>query len=293
MRDAGQNITFIQITTACNAKCFMCNYWKQSYSYMPLKTVIELLDTISEEKPKSEVRLTGGEPCLHPYFNNIIKEATKRELVVSLITNGSFLSEDVYSEEEVAHIFLSVDSPYAKEQKKIRGIELESIPDLYKGRIVANVIVSALNSNSLLDIPKWLSNNNLCVINLIPMKTPCYMLPNDILIDFVYRMLRVCETLSIKHFMEGTFSEGIDSEMAIRALKSDAFERECLVGDIVSFIDINQHQFSCNSVSHRMIYNVNREIKWSYCDECSAYTDGHCDFSNMIYNSLMNKGLCL
>ena len=265
----------------------MCDLWKQPKRHMPLSTVIHHLDSVLESWPNTEVRLTGGEPCLHPHYSNIVKEVKHRNLSVSVITNSTLFSNTTSLHERVGRVFLSIDSPYNKEQIKIRGRELGLIPVSYKNNIVANVIVSTLNSKCILHIPDWLKKNSIEIINLIPMKTPDYMHNESDLDNLVFQVLSRCAALNIKHFVEGKLQKGIDAKKVIQILKVSPLSPKCYINKLVNFIDINDQKFNCNSIPHRGIET--RQEECCCCNKCSPYSAGHCDFSNIIYNSLMQQ----
>jgi radical SAM protein with 4Fe4S-binding SPASM domain len=84
-RHGGPKEAVIAITHNCNAKCIMCNIWKQ-------KPGEEVLPSIYEKLPNSlrTINISGGEPFLRkdlPEIINIIQSRCKRPRMV-ISTNG-------------------------------------------------------------------------------------------------------------------------------------------------------------------------------------------------------------
>ncbi|MBI4864600.1 MAG: radical SAM protein [Candidatus Riflebacteria bacterium] len=85
-------------TLACNLRCRMCPQRSAGGSSTPAPTTMlrfehltRLLDQVSRSKPS--IDLSGGEPTLHPAFEEIVGEIKRRGHALSLATNGSRLAE--------------------------------------------------------------------------------------------------------------------------------------------------------------------------------------------------------
>jgi MoaA/NifB/PqqE/SkfB family radical SAM enzyme len=279
-------VTFLQITTACNARCLMCDMWKKPVQYMPFSSIIKLFDSIARDIPNSEIRLTGGEPCLHPQFEKIIYEGKNRNLSISVITNSSLLNNFLPICDHIDFVFLSIDSPYEKDQFNIRGLKINQT--FYKNlNIIANIVVSKLNINSIKEIPIWLKKNGIGTINLIPMKKRLYMLPASELEKLFIQILSICTSLDIYHFYEASPIKQTNSQNAIRAIEQRKSVSICHIQQLIDFIDIYGQLFHCNSTPHR---NGSPTIlKNELCCYCQAYLSSFCDLSNLIYNIFKNE----
>lgn len=93
-----QNIDW-NITDICNYNCLHCFHAADVHStgraFFTLEEARKLLDGM-EECGLTGVRLTGGEPTLHPQFREILQEIRSRRLwLATLITNGSNLTEEL------------------------------------------------------------------------------------------------------------------------------------------------------------------------------------------------------
>ena len=93
-----QNIDW-NITDICNYNCLHCFHAADVHStgraFFTLEEAQKLLDGMVE-CGLTGVRLTGGEPTLHPQFREILQEIRSRRLwLATLITNGSNLTEEL------------------------------------------------------------------------------------------------------------------------------------------------------------------------------------------------------
>ncbi len=286
MQDFDNNITYIQITNACNAQCQMCDIWQQPTYHMALQDVFKHLDNVSCFFPKSEIRLTGGEPCLHPNYQHIVQGAKERGLSVSIITNGT-LFQTLFKARDLRRIFLSIDSPNKEDQFNIRkkNIDEDIIPQ--NVRIIANVVLSSLNKTMAPHIPDWMKKNGIKIINLIPMKSQKFMLCENELFSLISQILKICYLYNITCFVEGTNPNGIQPLLALEAILSKKTLKICKIRKKVQFININGLRYHCNSMPHR---SKVPSVESEYCPDCPAYTNGLCDFSNIIYNCLNERG---
>ena len=87
----------VELTKACNFKCLHCYqldtrmYHKRILRHDDWSTLLQTL----REKGVIFIRMTGGEPTVHPDFIEIYKTAAKLGMKVELQTNGSLLTEEV------------------------------------------------------------------------------------------------------------------------------------------------------------------------------------------------------
>lgn len=107
----------ISITDRCNFRCVYC--MEPDVRFAPqesLLTVDEIVRvaTISESMGVRKVRLTGGEPTLHPRLTDIVAGlAATTAVEIALITNASRLSRDslrAWKNAGLARLTVSIDS---------------------------------------------------------------------------------------------------------------------------------------------------------------------------------------
>ena len=106
----------VQPTMACNLKCRMCMQHllldrKSEYFRVMLKMdhLVRLLDDLGELRPA--ITLIGGEPMMHPQIREMVTEIKRRNLPLSIQTNGLRLAEnaDFFIASGVDHISVSLD----------------------------------------------------------------------------------------------------------------------------------------------------------------------------------------
>jgi cyclic pyranopterin phosphate synthase len=107
----------ISITDRCNFRCVYC--MEPDVRFAPPETLLTVdeivrVATIAESLGVRKVRLTGGEPTLHPRLTDIIAGlAVATDVEVALITNASLLSRDAlgaWKSAGLARLTVSIDS---------------------------------------------------------------------------------------------------------------------------------------------------------------------------------------
>ena len=89
------------ITSVCNYHCQYCFVGFQERT--PAKeTAFKIIEEIHKFFIKSGIKggrinIAGGEPLLYPYLTDVINQANSLGLKVSIITNGSLLTEELIS----------------------------------------------------------------------------------------------------------------------------------------------------------------------------------------------------
>jgi SynChlorMet cassette radical SAM/SPASM protein ScmF len=134
MKDSGSVPKLAQIyfylTEGCNLACRHC--WiapsfdpnGDRHSTLP----IELFKTaIQEAKPLglNAVKLTGGEPLLHPHITNLLGIVRREDLALDMETNGLLCTPEIAREifkSPIRHISVSIDGADARTHEWIRGV---------------------------------------------------------------------------------------------------------------------------------------------------------------------------
>jgi radical SAM protein with 4Fe4S-binding SPASM domain len=114
-------------TNSCNLRCKHC--YQQAEG--PLENELSLDEKLGlvnqlDEAGVAAVALSGGEPTIHPHFNRIIHELSKRGIFTSAATNGwSFSSIERLKQAKdlgLQYIEVSVDSSKPEKHDEFRGI---------------------------------------------------------------------------------------------------------------------------------------------------------------------------
>ena len=89
------NLFFQLSSKACNLRCKHCyierNPYKNEEDFMPLDKIKQNLIMVKNTKLKS-IYLTGGEPLMHPDFNQILRMCLKVSNV-TILTNGTMIND--------------------------------------------------------------------------------------------------------------------------------------------------------------------------------------------------------
>lgn len=89
---------FIELTYSCNLRCRHCYRGEEvkdinsGKDFLSSEVVCRLLDQI-EEMGGVEVIFTGGEPFLHPDIFGILEHASKKNLIITVLSNGNYLTD--------------------------------------------------------------------------------------------------------------------------------------------------------------------------------------------------------
>jgi len=92
------NVIALDLTSFCNLKCFGCNHFLDEVQTKEKLTVEQVKHFVDESRRLNwqwhEIRLMGGEPTLHPQFNEVCEEVLKVKefapnVTIKCITNGT------------------------------------------------------------------------------------------------------------------------------------------------------------------------------------------------------------
>lgn len=130
--DSRETLRFLQIepTTRCNFTCSFC-----CGRQLPQRDLCEdtFFAALLLSRDLAHLEMQGeGETLLHPHFASLLAQARRRELSVSLVTNGSLLSDQMVScilDLGVEKIWVSLESVDPVRFERIRGGRLEIVEE--------------------------------------------------------------------------------------------------------------------------------------------------------------------
>lgn len=116
----------LTLTNACNLKCIYCSDQelreRQGCSNMGFNIFNNLFEDLAKGGTKGVVFEGGGEPTLHPQFEQLVYCARQHGLAVGLITNGTkCIAGDVLKELE--WIRVSLDASNAEEYYNLKKVD--------------------------------------------------------------------------------------------------------------------------------------------------------------------------
>jgi len=126
---------YIEVTTSCNLSCQTCirHSWTDPQANMSQSTFQKILESIDGLPLLERVIFTSfGEPLVNRHVLEMIEEIRKRDLAVTLGTNGVLLTEKVVRELfrlGVDQIVVSIDGGKPETYEGVRGTQLSIILD--------------------------------------------------------------------------------------------------------------------------------------------------------------------
>jgi len=148
-REYPLNQIYFYLTEGCNLACRHCwiapKYQAGEHTYPSLP--LDLFRSIIEQaKPLglSGVKLTGGEPLLHPHIHEILEMIHSEELRLTVETNGVLCTPELaekMAECKGHFISVSIDGADAETHEWVRGVPgcfqaaLEGVKNLAKRRV--------------------------------------------------------------------------------------------------------------------------------------------------------------
>jgi len=155
------NTIYFYLTGGCNLRCRHCwiepKYQERGRSFPALD--LDLFRSIIEQaKPLglSSVKLTGGEPLLHPQIKEILELIRAQDLSLSIETNGLLCTPELVL--KIANcknpfVAVSLDGAEAKTHEWVRGVDgcfedtLNGIRNLVKAGLRPQIIMTIMGRN--------------------------------------------------------------------------------------------------------------------------------------------------
>jgi radical SAM protein with 4Fe4S-binding SPASM domain len=116
-----------EITHLCNARCLHCHSGAGENALtsgeLSLKEGYQIISQLAEAGVRI-LSLSGGEPLLHPHWQQLVTCAIQRGLAVNIASNGSMLNANRVSLLKSLHVqsvTISLDSHLAEKHDQIRG----------------------------------------------------------------------------------------------------------------------------------------------------------------------------
>ncbi|MHB8910468.1 MAG: SynChlorMet cassette radical SAM/SPASM protein ScmF [Syntrophales bacterium] len=156
------NTIYFYLTEGCNLACRHC--WMgprfdatgNHYPTLP----VELFETaIREARPLGLrcVKLTGGEPLLHPHFNRLLEIVRREELRLTIETNGLLCTPEMAAEIAKSpdrFVSVSIDGTDAETHEWVRGVPgsfeaaRQAVRNLVAAGIRPQIILTVMRHNA-------------------------------------------------------------------------------------------------------------------------------------------------
>ncbi len=156
------NNIYFYLTEGCNLNCRHCwispHFQKagQSFPALDFGLFCHIIEQ-GMEMGVRRVKLTGGEPLLHPEIGKIIGFLNKKEIALAIETNGLLCDKDTVSliaENPRSFVSVSLDSPQRDLHEWIRGVKgsfdntLRGINNLVTVALRPQIIMTLMKRNS-------------------------------------------------------------------------------------------------------------------------------------------------
>lgn len=129
LEDGGPGFCQFAVTNACNARCRMCGFSRDSSragqrSFVPLEEARAAIGILAARNMEYLV-ITGGEPLLHPALDEIVRSAFEQGMVVLVVTNAGLLDGTRIRrlvQAGVSEFIISVDAMDVAVHEENRGL---------------------------------------------------------------------------------------------------------------------------------------------------------------------------
>jgi len=154
---------YFYLTKGCNLKCRHCwlapKHEPSPKTAEPVLRVDQFSSIINQAKSLglTSVKLTGGEPLLHPQIRDILRIVQSEQLQLTIETNGVLCSPDlaeaIQASSKNLSISVSLDGATAEVHDWIRGVEgsfeaaINGIQNLVRVGIRPQIIMSVMRKN--------------------------------------------------------------------------------------------------------------------------------------------------
>lgn len=302
-------VLYIRVNKNCNARCFMCDFWKNpkmEISEEQFKNALSQFETVKL------VRFTGGEPLLCDRLPQYIKMCHERGIKTSIITNGLLLKSKlgILVKSGLDQVIISVDGPVPTVHNGIRGINglfeqiedalchiFNNYPRLYT-RI--NTVVSDNNIRYLSQLAKWLEHNHIEQWSIIPIKMNGYAWKDKMSLvelqscyeEFQNTIKQTnVKLLGYSGNWAGSIEDFWAGEITIHP------KGKCNLVQKMSFYDpFTEHVYPCNCVPHRSRYFVDPQEEriwyfengYRYCKGCEPLNAYCSDFPETIESNIFD-----
>lgn len=122
-RETNKYLAFIEITNSCNMRCKHCMNWsiENSNNGFEKEKILRLIKELYDNNTE-EIYISGGEPLLYPYIDDVILYANSLGIKVTLATNALEIPNHLKAiKEGVQLVSISLDG-IGKTHDKFRGV---------------------------------------------------------------------------------------------------------------------------------------------------------------------------
>jgi len=166
----------ISVTDKCNMKCIYCMpqhniKWFEDKEILSFQEIVRIT-SIFADLGINKIRITGGEPLLRPYLENLITDLKKISKIktISMTTNGMLLEEkiDQLSSAGITSLNISLDTFSEERFKTLNGISnlnrvikgIQKARDLGLKIKINTVVIRNWNHDEIINFAKFARDYN-------------------------------------------------------------------------------------------------------------------------------------
>lgn len=122
-RLAALPLAILYVTDRCNSRCITCDYWQYGQTNLPVAQARRLAPEL-RALGTQVVLLSGGEPLLHPHWDEVAGALREAGLRLWLLTAGLSLPRHAARVSEVCErVTVSLDGATPETYRAIRGVD--------------------------------------------------------------------------------------------------------------------------------------------------------------------------
>ncbi len=155
----------VEITNRCNLRCVMCDRWKwaseekKTLDELSIEKLVQLFEELKHIGVK-EVLLTGGETMIRKDFSSIIQHIKKIGLQISIITNGTMVTDEIARALALANAKVTFSMDGDKEiHDRVRGVQ-GTFERAVKGIKKIAVIYDEISNSGELEVNYTIQKSN-------------------------------------------------------------------------------------------------------------------------------------
>jgi len=212
----------LEITQRCNLHCKHCYLGRKFIKHdLSLSQIFSVIDQASDLGCLT-FHVTGGEPCLHPHINEILKYAYAKGMSITLFTNATAMNKRLLTTLQEVHVEIvrtSIDGADAEEHDMVRGYKgaydkTMSTINVLKDMgipVQINTVIHKLNIHNVDDIVNNLQDKELSfrLDSYVPMNgpknDPLFITPHEFIESSDYY-----KSGSLKYTAEACFTNKLD-----------------------------------------------------------------------------------
>jgi len=300
-------VLFFRVNQHCNARCFMCDFWKNSRMEV---SEIQLDRMLDQGKYLRLIRFTGGEPLLCQNLERYIEKCHQRMIRTSVITNGILLNERLAQlvRSGLDQIIVSVDGSTPAVHDKLRGVKglwekidnalvriASEYPQLHTR---VNTVVSEWNLMDLQNMPNWLDSRGVEQWSVIPIKRNICWSDKITFQEFqnnyilFQKAVLKCRVKPMGY--SANWAEDMEAfwrgEYRIRPMGYCHLTRR-----VIFYDPFTERTYPCNCIPHRAdpFKNIDKEADWYYlhgkdfCKGCEPLNAWCSDYPEKMEESIL------